>query len=107
MVALCRRFRVSSLDVFGSADTPRFDPHCSDIDFVVEFSSLPGAGRANAYFGLHEASFIAGQTVESYVGNEMLRSPVERQYKIFSETLSVSVDWIPTLRRPRCLTAES
>jgi uncharacterized protein len=35
--ALCRRFRVRRLDLFGSAARGDFDPIHSDIDFLVEF----------------------------------------------------------------------
>ena len=31
--ALCRRFGVRRLDLFGSAATGRFDPALSDLDF--------------------------------------------------------------------------
>ena len=37
--ALCRRFRVRRLDVFGSAARGDFDPARSDIDFLVEFAA--------------------------------------------------------------------
>jgi hypothetical protein len=49
---LCRRFRVTRLDVFGSASTGRFDPHTSDLDFLVQFGSLTPKEHADAYFGL-------------------------------------------------------
>jgi predicted nucleotidyltransferase len=38
--ALCRRFRVRRLDLFGSAVGDRFDPLSSDLDFLVEFEDL-------------------------------------------------------------------
>jgi uncharacterized protein len=37
MRALCRRFHVRRLDVFGSAARGDFDPEHSDVDFIVEF----------------------------------------------------------------------
>ena len=36
---LCRQFGVQSLDVFGSATGDAFDPHRSDIDFIVDFGA--------------------------------------------------------------------
>lgn len=33
--ALCRRYGVARLEIFGSANTPDFDPQLSDFDFVV------------------------------------------------------------------------
>jgi len=35
--ALCRKYRVARLEVFGSAVTGRFDPSRSDLDFLVEY----------------------------------------------------------------------
>ena len=35
--ALCRRFHVRRLDLFGSAARGDFDPERSDLDFLVEF----------------------------------------------------------------------
>ncbi|NOT01648.1 MAG: DNA polymerase III subunit beta [Phycisphaerales bacterium] len=40
IAALCRRFGVGRLEVFGSAAHGSFDPIRSDVDFLVEF--LPG-----------------------------------------------------------------
>jgi predicted nucleotidyltransferase len=54
--ALCRRFGVARLELFGSATQPtQFDPADSDLDFLVEFGVLPPGGNADAYFGLKEA----------------------------------------------------
>ena len=40
LAALCRRFQVRRLDVFGSAARAAdFDPAQSDLDFLVEFSA--------------------------------------------------------------------
>jgi predicted nucleotidyltransferase len=54
--ALCRRFAVARLEVFGSAARGwDFDPSQSDADFLVEFQAdapLPPLGQ---FFGLHEA----------------------------------------------------
>ena len=51
--ALCRRYHVRRLDVFGSA--ARDDGEPRDIDLLVEFSPSPGMGPADQYFGLLEA----------------------------------------------------
>jgi hypothetical protein len=37
--ALCQRFHVRRLDMFGSAARGDFDPARSDIDFLVEFAA--------------------------------------------------------------------
>jgi hypothetical protein len=54
LVSLCRRRRVSRLDVFGSAARGTFDAKTSDLDFLVEFQPLKPGERAEAYFGLQE-----------------------------------------------------
>jgi len=50
--ALCRRFNVARLEVFGSAADGSFDPARSDVDFLVEFRQLEPGLLADAYFGL-------------------------------------------------------
>ena len=52
IAALCRRFHVRRLDLFGSAATGTFDPALSDVDFLVEFEDLQPGEYADAYFGL-------------------------------------------------------
>lgn len=49
---LCRRKRVRSLWLFGSAVTSDFDPASSDLDFLVEFQPLSPEDHSDAYFGL-------------------------------------------------------
>ena len=50
--ALCRKYKVQRLDVFGSAADDHFDPERSDFDFVVEFLQLGPGEYAETYFGL-------------------------------------------------------
>lgn len=54
ITALCRRYRVRRLEVFGSAAGGPFDPQTSDLDFLVDFHPLQPGERADAYFGLRE-----------------------------------------------------
>jgi predicted nucleotidyltransferase len=52
LAELCRRYRVKTLELFGSAAADAFDPRRSDLDFLVDFlPMLPGA-HSRAYFGL-------------------------------------------------------
>lgn len=37
IIALCRKYGVIKLDLFGSAAGPDWDPETSDFDFVVDF----------------------------------------------------------------------
>lgn len=55
VAALCSRFGVQSLEVFGSAADGDFDPAHSDIDFLVEFSPEDTGSLFHRYFGLQEA----------------------------------------------------
>lgn len=55
VAALCRRFGVHSLEVFGSAADDGFDPVHSDIDFLVEFDQDDASSLFHRYFGLLEA----------------------------------------------------
>lgn len=50
--ALCQRYGVQRLDLFGSAARDDFDPDRSDLDFIVEFGPLPPGERGRAFFGL-------------------------------------------------------
>lgn len=52
---LCRRFRVKTLEVFGSAADGAWDPVHSDLDFLVEFLPLDDGRTAPDYFGLLHA----------------------------------------------------
>jgi predicted nucleotidyltransferase len=81
--ALCRRFRVRRLELFGSAVGESFDPRSSDFDFLVEFADLPPDGYADAYFGLAEAlqelfRRDVDLVVLSAVKNPCFRESIER-----------------------------
>jgi predicted nucleotidyltransferase len=52
---LCRQFGVTRLSAFGSILRADFDPTTSDIDFVVEFASVPGTPAAAQYFDFKQA----------------------------------------------------
>ena len=51
IAALCRKYGVQKLELFGSAAGEMFDPQQSDIDFIYEFDSNPN-GLADRFFGL-------------------------------------------------------
>jgi predicted nucleotidyltransferase len=54
--ALCKRYGVRRLELFGSAARGEFHPHTSDYDFFVEFDDRddrrPVAGAFKRYMGL-------------------------------------------------------
>jgi uncharacterized protein len=53
ITALCRKYGVQKLELFGSAASGKFDPTNSDIDFFYEFDANP-KDLADRYFGLVE-----------------------------------------------------
>ena len=72
---LCRRYGVRSLELFGSAATPEFDPLRSDIDLLVDFQDAGPAGAADRYFGLKEdLQNLLGRSVD-LVMLQALRNP--------------------------------
>ena len=81
--ALCRRFHVRRLDLFGSAARGDFDPEHSDIDFLVEFDrEHPEALSFDTYFGFKEAlEALLGRPVDlvepSAVRNPYLNASID------------------------------
>lgn len=55
LVAVCRKYAVRRLKLFGSATGEEFDPERSDLDFLVEFDEPPpGMRLGTQFFGLME-----------------------------------------------------
>ena len=54
LAALCSQFSGRRLEFFGSVATGRENPEHSDVDFLVEFNTLPDGTYADTYFGLLE-----------------------------------------------------
>ena len=52
--ALCRKYHVARLDLFGSAADGEFDPRSSDLDFLVEFQPDAPMGPFHQYFDFLE-----------------------------------------------------
>ena len=82
--ALCSRFRVRRLDLFGSAASDDFDPARSDLDFLVEFE-VGGAEALSfgAFFRLKESlEALFGRSVDlvepSAIRNPYLKANIER-----------------------------
>ncbi len=81
--ALCRRYQVRRLEVFGSAAAGEFRPESSDLDFLVEFETAANEGYADRYFGLLESlEALFGRPVDlivaSAIKNPYFRESVER-----------------------------
>ncbi len=81
--ALCRRFHVRRLDLFGSAARGDFNPEHSDVDFIVEFERDTPLHPFDAYFGLkEELEALFGRKVDlvelSAVRNPYLKASIEQ-----------------------------
>ena len=66
--AVCRRFHVRRLDLFGSAARGDFDPQRSDVDFLVEFDRThPDALslRTYSHSRKHWRGFWVGRSIWS------------------------------------------
>jgi len=73
--ALCRRYGVRRLELFGSAAAGRDQPGESDLDFLVEFGPLPSGAYADAYFDLLESlEELFSRKVDLVVGSA-IRNP--------------------------------
>ena len=51
---ICRKYRVQTFELFGSASGGNFNTEKSDLDFLVTFQELGFNDYADAYFGLLE-----------------------------------------------------
>lgn len=84
LIALCRRYGVARLRLFGSAARERdFDPERSDFDFVVAFASDAGMSPLEQFFGLRDGlSALLARPVdlleEAAVTNPFLRADIEK-----------------------------
>jgi uncharacterized protein len=90
---LCRRHGVARLALFGSALRDDFDPDASDLDLVVEFSSMSPSEHAGAYFGLlEELENLFARRVDlveiGAVRNPYLRREIEEHQETLSGVLS-------------------
>lgn len=81
VVALCRKYAVASLELFGSAtgEDWRYE---SDLDFLVTFKPQPNGGLADRFLGLaEELEALFGRRVELItprsIRNPYLRRSVE------------------------------
>ncbi|MGA2230499.1 MAG: nucleotidyltransferase domain-containing protein [Tepidisphaeraceae bacterium] len=54
IAALCRRYRLRRLELFGSAASGSFDSGHSDVDFFYEFDPSDMEALADRFFGLKD-----------------------------------------------------
>jgi predicted nucleotidyltransferase len=89
--ALCRRFHVKRLEVFGSAARGDFDPERSDADFLVELDKEASESLFDDYmdlkFGLEE---LLGRSVDlvmpGAISNPYFRAAIEADRRLLYAT---------------------
>jgi predicted nucleotidyltransferase len=83
IVALCKKYDVRKLEVFGSAATGRFDEQKSDVDFIVDFGNY-SAGDAFRFVDFaQEMEQLLGRPIDlltaGHIRNPYLREAVDEQ----------------------------
>lgn len=87
ITAICKRYQIQRLDVFGSAATvDEFDPSGSDADFLVEFAPDARTGL-DEFFGVKsEMERLLGRRVDlvetSAVRNPFVQRRMNRQREL-------------------------
>ncbi len=89
---ICRRYRVSRLEVFGSAARgDDFDPETSDVDFLVDYHppTLPGIAKRRMGL-LRELRSVLGREVDllriGTVKNKYLQNAIDRSRELVYES---------------------
>src|SRR5258706_783727 len=88
LIALCQRFDVARLEVFGSAARGTdYDPAVSDADFLVEFKAGSALPPLEQFFGLANAmEDLLGRPVDlvepSAVKNPFIRAGINRSREV-------------------------
>ena len=87
IAALCRKYGVVQLYIFGSALRADFRPEDSDVDLLVEFGSMDGHEKAHAYFDLlDELRALLGVDVDlvmtGAVKNPYIARDIERSRQV-------------------------
>jgi predicted nucleotidyltransferase len=88
IAALCRRFNVKRLEVFGSAARGTdFNPDRSDVDFLVSFDPDSPEPDLRAYFDLRQLlAGLLGRPVDlvmaGAVRNPYLRAEIDRSKQL-------------------------
>ncbi|MGN1251451.1 MAG: nucleotidyltransferase family protein [Muribaculaceae bacterium] len=88
IIALCKKYKVAKLWVFGSILTPRFNDE-SDVDFLVDFDEqkIDLLDYADNFFNfIHEIEAIVGRKVDMVVNksirNRFFRAEVDETRKL-------------------------
>lgn len=90
IIALCRKYKVAKLWVFGSILTPRFNDD-SDVDFSVDFDAesinKQGLDWADVFFDfMHELESVFGRRVDlvcdDAVSNKYFRKELDQTKRL-------------------------
>lgn len=81
--ALCQRYNVNRLEVFGSLLRDDFNAATSDADLIVDFQRQPQGEELQQYFGFkEELEHVLGRHVDLIelraMGNTRLKRIIER-----------------------------
>jgi uncharacterized protein len=88
LAAMCRRYGVRRLELFGSAARGTdFDPATSDADFLVAFDKAGGLSALDQFLGFSEAlERLLGRPVDlveaSAVRNPYMRATIDRSKEL-------------------------
>lgn len=78
LYALCRKYGVERLELFGSATSEDFDAAASDLDFIVEFTDK-SPGYADRYLDFaEELERLLGREVD-LITSRSISNPYFRQ----------------------------
>lgn len=88
IIALCKKYKVARLWVFGSILTPRFNDD-SDIDFLVDFDEkhIELLDYADNFFNfIHEIETVVGRKVDMIVNksvkNRFFRTEIDETRRL-------------------------
>ena len=80
IAALCRKYSVQRLFVFGSAIRDDFRPGESDVDLLVEFAPIGGHAKFHAYFEmLDELQSVLGTKVDLVMSGAVRNAVIARE----------------------------
>lgn len=80
IIALCKKYKVTKLWVFGSILTPQFNEH-SDVDLIVDFDNarIPLLERADNFFDfIFALEDLFGRKVDLTI-DESIKNPYFRE----------------------------
>ena len=79
VAALCKKFKVHRLDLFGSATKKNFRADTSDLDFLVSFDENEPSEYSRCYFNLADSLEKLFQRHVDLVTDRSVRNPYFRQ----------------------------